>query len=170
MKKFLCFLLCLVFGLSLASCDNSKTFTKEGVTITLENGWREFESPYAAVAYQSNKAAFSVNKENPKDYVGYSFFSDKEHPSKYGDLILSFNNAKLDGNDAPACVDEKTNNGSYFAYSTYDNVVNEISFRYMLVVMYGENTLYLMNFCCANSEFDGLKNTFISYSKTIVVE
>ena len=169
MKKFLSLLLCIIFGLSLAGCSDSKEFKKEGVTITLNSSWREVETPYAKVFYQTSKAAFMVNKENPSDFVGYTFFKDKEHPSKYGDLVLTANNAKLDGKSVSS-TDEKTNNGDYFAYASYDNVVNGIACRYLLVVMYGKEDLYCMNFYCAKSDFESSYDTFLSYAKTIVVE
>lgn len=170
MKKFLCLLLVILsFGLASCGTDSTKTFTKEGITVTLTNNYHEQKSEDFPVFYASKKAAFIGNKENLADFVDYDF-SDKENPAYYGNFVLVANNLQFEGNQAAKFQNMKNNNGQYSAYTIYDAEGNGVAYRYLMVVMLGKDYAYCMNFSTARSEFVNYQEKFMEFAKTICVE
>lgn len=165
MKKILCLLL-IVLTFGLTSCgSNEKTFTKEGITITLTSEFYETKNSPYPVAYNSAKVAFIANKEKLSNFTRYDF-SDKANPKAYADLVISL----YGYSSVPECVNEKTNNDAYFAYTDYTSDESGISYHFLLVCMLGEEYAYCMNFCTLSSDFDTYKDQMMSYAKTIIVE
>ncbi|RIA78263.1 hypothetical protein EI71_00211 [Anaeroplasma bactoclasticum] len=166
MKKILCLLL-IVLTFGLASCGaREKTFTKNGVTITLSSDFYETEGVVGmACAYNSVKVGFMANKEKLDDFYDYDF-SNKDNPKAYADLVISVNRVT----PSHELINEKTNNEQYFAYTDYTNNVNGVSAHYFLVCMLGEEYAYCMNFWTAASDFDTYKDQMMEYAKTIIVE
>ena len=165
MKKILCLLL-IVLTFGLTSCgSNEKTFTKEGVTITLTSEFYETKNSPYPVAYNSVKVGFIANKEKLSNFTRYDF-SDKTNPKPYAELVIS--NSGI--TPSHELINEKTNNDAYFAYTDYTSDESGISYHFLLVCMLGEEYAYCMNFGTAASDFDTYKDQMMAYAKTIIVE
>ena len=170
MKKIICLLLLVLLTCGLASCKvTEKTFTKAGITVTLDSTYRVHQADDRTCSLISNKAVFVGNKESYSDLKEYDF-SDKDNPAYYGDLVREANNLRIGTGSAKPFKNVLNNNGKYSAYTIYDNEAEGMSFRYLMVVMYGEKYAYCMNFGTEVSEFENYQWKFMEYAKTISVE
>ena len=164
MKKVLIITL-FIISIFLGGCNfftpEPKEFSKDGITLTLDESFKENENDLHKVTFASTKVVFTGNYET----LG-SNLSIKE----YANLCLESINSD---EEALEYTDEVTN----FVYSYYTNTVEDVflgkdvTYKYMLVCMKGSNhKYYCMNFGTTENNFDDYKDQMFEWAKTIKVE
>ncbi len=157
MKKYslVCLLLCAVL-LCAAACGSAepKTFTKEGMSITLTSDFRESAQEGFTVCYDSRKLAVLALKESYDLFASMGDITLEE----YGQLVLSANS--LDSS-------LETENG--LTFFSHDKYVNNTYYTYHCFVFQGTDAFWLVQFACKTGDAEALKDTIFSYAKSIEV-
>ena len=161
MKKILCVVLALSAIFCLASCFSAKekTFSKEGLTITLTDAFKEKEMEGFAVAYDSPTVAVFAIKE------GYDLFDDAEDMTleEYGALVYAANSSKT--KDAPA-----QKNGVYCMEYDFTNPEENESFHYVVAVYKGSDAFWTISIACRTDDFSKLESDMFAYAKSVKVD
>ena len=164
MKKVLIITL-FIISIFLGGCNfftpEPKEFSKDGITLTLDESFKENENDLHKVTFASTKALFTGN---------YETLSSNLSVKEYATLCLK----AIDSSEE---VLEYTDDNTTFAYSYYVNTVEDVflgkdvTYKYMLVCMKGSNNkYYCMNFGTTENNFDDYKDQMFEWAKTIKVE
>ena len=151
-------LITLALSLLLCSCgileEKEKTFTVEGMSITLTNRFHKTKQEGFTVAFDSSKIAIFALKE---------VFGDKLNAdttlAEYAELVVSANS--LD-------VEPKEENG--LTCFTFENDASGTSYTYLAVVYKADDAFWLLQFATKSSDFDEKKDTLVSYAKTVTFD
>ena len=164
MKKTLLILI-FIFSLFLIGCSfftpEPKEFSKEGITLTLDESFKENTNDIHKVTLASTKVVFTGN---------YETLSSNISIKEYASLCLE----SIDSDEEAL---EYSDEATTFVYSYYLNTVEDVilrqdvTYKYMLVCMKGEsNKYYCMNFGTTENKFDDYKDQIFEWAKTIKVE
>lgn len=162
MKKKIFVVAAMLFSLvTLVSCmNNSKTFSKIGVTIELDKSFVEKDVIQAPFYLESTKYIFTGIRE-----------SKEEIDAAIGVINLrDYIDAVLENNQKEADVLEYDEDDLKYYYAYYTAVVGDQEFGYMLFVMEGEKDFYSFNFGTLANNFDKSKDQFNKWIKTITVK
>lgn len=139
-----------------ACAAKEKTFTKEGITVTLTNQFKEIDGGDFQMAYASNKYGFSaIGNEKAKLNVSSLH--------AYTELVLS--NANRSG----LTIEEYKEDNQTFEYVCYTAEVDGKTYGYMTVSKEGKNKYYTLNFWCFEKNFESSKDQFIEWAKSAKV-
>jgi sRNA-binding regulator protein Hfq len=163
MKKIVFAVLALFLFFGLTGCSlfapKEKTFTSNGITITLNTDFKETDTDKFSVYLLSKDVAFMANKEAISTYtnIGVNSLHD------YIESVLTANNF------SDYTIQESTG-GNDYVYSNYTSTVDGTEYKYLLVCMEGESNYYIMNFGTVKSDYDNLEQKLFDFADTISVE
>lgn len=137
-----------------------KVFKSHGITVTLNDDFREKEYLGFQVAYLSEKSFFAANREDKSLFIGTGINNLKG----YINAVLKLNNK------SSTIKEGVTSEGQKYFYAKYTSEVDGDSFSYYLVTLEGDNHYYTINFGCRSKDYSKLENQYEDWAKTIIVE
>ena len=165
MKKVLVGLLAVLLAFSMASCalfgsqkiyeKSAKTFSVDGMSITLTSGFTEAEFEGYVVCYDSSEVAIFVIEEEFSLIDGASDWSIED----YADLVRQ---ANLDQN--PVVSEDE---GLITMKYNYYNADEKTSYSYYSVMFKGPSAFWLVQFACEQNSFEEYKPHFIEWAKSV---
>ena len=160
MKKFIALLMAALMLVSFASCGEpkEKEFTKEGLTITLTQSFKEASFEGYTVVYDSTKVAVFVIKESFSLLAGFENYTLKQ----YADLVHNANSSRNPG--AVTEVEGLTT----FEYS-FLNTDEDQTYKYFTTVFKGDDAFWTIQFCCKAENYNEYKADMIKYAKSVKV-
>lgn len=158
-KGIIVFVICIALGVvigllpSILSKPEAKTFTSDGMTITLTDEFKKEYFDNFTVCYTSKKSAVIALREGFYDYgVDCSHYTLEE----YGDLLFEAND--LD------CELKRTDGLTYFEYS---RVSEGEEFGYFAVIFKADDAFWMVQFSAEQKNMEKYKPDFIEWAKTI---
>lgn len=147
---FLIMSIVLFFGIS----DNKpKEFSKEGMSITLNNKFNEVPQDGFTTSYISEKVAIYVNKEKFSSYKDIEKYSLKD----YADILAKTNNFD---------TTVKKNNGlTYFEVKKQDSKSKSVD--YYIVVYKTSDAFWNFQFNTLDEDFKGQQDNIIEWAKSV---
>lgn len=163
MKKFkqtmLALLLCcLCVGLS-ACGAKAKTFSKEGLTITLTTEFQEKEIVSQTLYLQSSDVIFVALKETNDSLTEAGYNVEEMNASAYAKVVIANNNME-------ATVEEDENLITF----SYSKNVSDKDICYVAYTFKGTDAFWLCQFACDVKDEQDFRPQFKAWAKTIVVE
>lgn len=142
------------------SCKGKeKTFSSNGMTVTLTTQFKPQEISGAQMVYVTRKVGFMGNQES-KTLVHIS----SNNLELYTNKVVEVGKIK----DIELFTYDE--NGVKFMYGYYTATSSNITYKYMLVTKEGQESYYTMNFWSLEKNFNANKNQFMEWAKKIVVE
>lgn len=160
MKKSISVLMSLLLLFCLASCGEpaEEVFSKDGLTITLTDSFRETNYENYTACYESSNTAVFALKESFDLLEGLEDYT----LDQYAELVKNANSSKM-----PSEITE-TEGLTAFEYSFY-NTDQDATFKYFTVVYKGVDAFWTVQFCCDKEDYEILKSEFIKYAKSVNV-
>lgn len=156
--KFL-LLVTLACSLLLCSCsllpEKEKSFTAEGMSITLTNRFRKNDQDGFAVVYDSSKVAVFALKEAFTAQYGKDTALEE-----YAELVIEANSMKD--------IEIKTENG--LTYFIYENEADGKSFSYLATVHKADDAFWLIQLATETENFADMQDTLMTYAKSIKLD
>ena len=141
----------LRFGLS--SAPKEKTFSKSGMSITLNESFYEKEYVSYTSTYESQKIVVFTLKEE------FSYFGGVDYSlEEYADLVIYANNLT-------ATVKTKDN----LTYFTYEKEVSGKNYCYTAFVYKAADAYWLIQFACEKNQADKLESDIFTYAASVKV-
>lgn len=160
MKKSIIVLFLMAAAFLLQGCTPSeKTFSKAGVTITLNESFVQKDVIQAPLYLESTNHIFMAVRESKQELASYGIDSLAE----YIDAVLTNSGKNVQ-------TFSKTEGEVTYLYAYYTATVNDQEFGYMLLAFEGANHYYSMNFGCLESNLEKSKDQYFDWAKTITVE
>lgn len=159
MKKIISLLLVTLLLFSFAGCSiepKDKTFSAEGMEITLTELFTEVEMDGYTVCYGSPTVSVFVLKES---YSATPEFEDMSL-EEYADLVFKANASKLP--QAVTQVDGLTT----MEYSFY-NEDEDVTYKYFSTMFKGADAFWLIQFVSVQTVYESNKPRFIEWAKTV---
>lgn len=166
MKKTLSLLIVFTLLASLFSCAmlnplnaKDKTFSKEGMNVTLTSGFTEAEYPGMTVCYDSAKVAVFALKEpissipNSSDYTA----------SKYASLLRDVNKDK-----SPSSL-KKIENIPCFDY-TFLNEEENVEYYYLTAAYKSDDAFWMIQFCCRTTDKEECEPYLEKFAKSVTFD
>jgi len=157
MKKVLSLALVLILMLSLVSCaPKPKEFSKDGMTITLTNSFWEKAMDGYTICYDSRKDAVFVLKE------AFSLFDGAENLTldQYAEMVRKNNESR-----SPSEI--KKEEGLTIMEYTFLNESNGTKYAYMTTMFKTSDAFWLIQFTCAESDYETHRASFIEWAKSV---
>lgn len=167
-KKSLFFkLFLIIFCVSLAlaslsgcSSNSGKTYSKNGISITMSSGFNEKDSDSVTYYLESNDVAFTALKEET------AMFTEKgvtvSSLDNYIELILKAN--KITDSQVTTLSDGK------YKLFTYEKNINEKDYFYTEVAVKGTDAYWRCIFACNKNDKNKYESKFINWAQTINVD
>lgn len=161
MKKIAAFfLLAAVLVLTVTGCSlfepEEKTFTKNGLTITLTDEFVESQNVTYMAYYASTDIVVAVIKESK------SLFAETEYANitlrDYAELVKS-------ANELDTTIEEKDG----LICFAFDMEQNGNSLRWLGTVYEGEDAWWFIQFGCLAEEYSDLESDILKYAKSVKV-
>lgn len=161
-KYFLSFIALSLMLVILSGCSfmsaKPKTFTNEGLSITLTDKFYEKELISVTSYYESKQMLVVVIKEkfSQLSQLGVNKNSTIE---QYLNLVIRTNkhsSSLEEENDIP--------------YFTYEYSENGKDFKYLATATKGSDAFYLVQFCVIEDTYDDLKDDIFEYASTMEAE
>lgn len=142
------------FGSRMVAQSAPKTFSENGMQITLTGAFDEAEIDGYTCSFSSNKVAVFMLKESFADYPEISTLTLEE----YAELLIEVNEIDADL--------KKTDGLLWFEYD-YVNPQNQKEYRYYSVALKGNNAFWFVQFACLEKNFDDLRPKLVEWAKSI---
>lgn len=169
MKKIILLFMLVIMAVTLSACSTrTREISENGISVTLPTSFKKSKADNAQIYYVSKNAMFMGNRFNKEDYPSTIRYSAGDHQA-FADHLRNDNLLNYNGKPADYSYLETSNDGSSFAYTYYDNTVDNVEYTYMLVVKV-EKYFYVFNFASLKKDFEKYKDDFMTYAKTISVE
>lgn len=159
MKKFFALLLAMV--LAMAGCGlleaKEETFSKDGLTITLTNRFREYDATAEgySVAYDSATVAVFAMQEQKADFATMGLEPTLE---EYAQLVI-------EANDFDSTVSLDNNLVSF----TYEGSNEGVTYTYLACVYETEEAYWLVQFACEADKYENLQADILKYAQSVIV-
>ncbi|NCA66809.1 MAG: hypothetical protein EOM87_01950 [Clostridia bacterium] len=165
MKKAIRFImLCMLAAiiiLSSCGCINiPKTYSGEGITITMGSGFKEKAEASSTIYWERSDAMLKVIKET------FSMLATAGL-NRYSSL-LEYMEAVLNNNDYGSVAVQRTESDK-FLYMTYEYTVNNVSYFYLSAVYKGTDAFWLCTFASLSSEKEKFEPKFLAWAETVTV-
>ncbi len=159
-KKISLIVFVMVLMLTITGCKKEKTFTKAGITVTLDSSFHESQNINLEVVYLSSKFGFGANGETKTSLVTVDTLD------KYMNAVL------VNANRKDSTVEKYEVDGEVsFLYTIYDAKVESRDFTYLVLAKEGKDKYYIINFWCLKNSFnDKTKEKMFNWAKSIKVE
>jgi len=162
MKRIISLIIVVCALFALVSCGDkkayeadAKSFSSNGINITLTEAFKETPNESYTAVYDSNEAAVFVLKENFS-----SFKNENMSLDKYTEFFVEANKDK-----APSAV-SKENGFPMTEYSFKNEELNK-TYKYMTVMLEGTDAYWCVQFVCEESVYEEYKPYFINWAKTV---
>ncbi|MBQ4121079.1 MAG: hypothetical protein IJD35_03590 [Clostridia bacterium] len=157
MKRILLVLTALVLLVSLVSCGEAqpKTFTAEGMSVTLTDAFTKRSVDGYTVTYDSKDVAVFAIKESFSLFEGYDVTLEE-----YADLVRQSNASRN-----PTAVVER-DGVLTMEYSFLNESENE-TYKYLCTMFKGEDAYWVIQFATKENAYDGLFDTLMTYAKSV---
>lgn len=143
-------------GLLKSILSDSKEFSKEGMTITLTNQFREISQDGYTTCYDSQDVAVFVLKEEFSLVEGF----DKYTLNEYGNLLIT-------NNGLDSSVKLQNNDGlTYFEYQRANPETKDI-YHYFSVVFKTPDSFWVIQFATLEKNYNDKKRTIFDWAKNI---
>ena len=158
MKKYLAFILAMVFVLSLVSCtpNDHKKFSCQEMTITLPDRFIEDTLEGYTIGFKSPEAAILALKESFEDYPVLRDYT----LTKYAELVAS-NNTNLQMTQ-PENID-----GIITTQHSFLNTDEQVNYVYLSAMFRSGEGFWLIQFACPENSFEEMKPYFIQWAKSV---
>lgn len=145
-------ILCLT--LTLAACGASaKTFTKNGLTITLTSAFQPAEVENYSAAWQTKDIAILALEEK------FSLLADSENMT-----LEEYRELCLDVNDRPGI--KKVTVGGQPAFE-FDYTNNSVEYHYLAVCYKASDAFWLVQFATVASDFEANRTALETYASSV---
>ena len=151
---FLVVALCLM-GTGCLTNTNDKTYTSHGMTITMPDGFYEKSLASVTVYFESQETIVTALKEDFTTLEAINLGKNSTLKD-YGQAVLA-NNQKS----------EELKEKDGLTYFTYTTSVSGKNFFYTAVVYKTDDSFWLLNFACEDSNKDKYEDTFLKWAKTV---
>lgn len=157
MKRILLVLTALVLLVSLISCGEAqpKTFTAEGMSVTLTDAFIKRSVDGSTVTYDSKDVAVFAIKESFSLFEG-----DDVTLEEYADLVHQSNASKN-----PTAVVER--DGILTMEYTFLNESENETYKYLCTMFTGEDAYWVIQFATKENAYDRLFDTLMTYAKSV---
>lgn len=158
MKKIIALFLSLALLLSFSSCFEAtpKKFSKEGITLTLSTAFRETAYEGYTVCYDSPEVAVFVLKEPFSLAEGFEDLTLEQ----YAELVHQ-NNASKSPAEIAVLDGITTMEYSFF------NESKNTTFKYFATMFKGPDAFWLVQFACAEDNYEENKDSFLTWAKSV---
>ena len=164
MKKLLACLLALTALFALVSCNadvreaKEKTFTSNGLEVTLTEAFKESSVEGYTACYDSTKVAVLALKENKSDFASLGSIN----LSTYANLVKKANESK-----SPSAIEIKDG----LTYMTYEftNPDNNKEYSYLTVMYEGEDAFWMVQFATLTEDYAEYESFLFDCAKTVKV-
>ena len=157
MKRILLVLTALVLLVSLVACGEAqpKTFTAEGMSVTLTDAFVKRSVDGYTVCYDSKDVAVFALKESFADFQGIELTLEE-----YADLVRQSNASRN-----PTAVIEK--DGILTMEYSFLNEEENQTYKYLCAMYEGEDAFWVVQFACMADSYDSLSETLMTYAKSV---
>ena len=160
MKKLLIVLLAVWMAVAMVSCagkdprdGEAKTFSVDGLSITLTDGFREKDVDGYNKGYDSAKMGVLVLKEAFADIPGAESLTLDD----YAEMVLENNQGKAS--------EVKTSDG--LTYMEYVAESSGQEYGYLVVMYRSADAFWLVQFFSKSADFNEYRPSFINWAKTV---
>ncbi len=166
MKKVFLVFIALIMSFSCVACGNNSdgtpkenTFTHDsGISITLNEAFKEVDYNNYTVAYNSENVTVLVLKEEFSLLEGFGDYTVMQ----YADMVRESNSKH-----SPTTVSEDEDLVS-FEYGYFNKEVN-MAYKYFTTMFKGDDAFWLVQFACEEDKYETLKPEMIKYAKSVNV-
>lgn len=151
---FLVVALCLLQTGCLTNA-NDKTYTSHGMSITMPDGFYEKSLASVTVYFESQETIVTALKEDFTTLEAINLGKNSTLKD-YGQAVLA-NNQKS----------EELKEKDGLTYFTYTTSVSGKNFFYTAVVYKADDSFWLLNFACEDSNKDKYEDIFLKWAKTV---
>lgn len=161
MKKIISVLLIIAALLSFAACGEAseKTFSKDGMSITLTDAFKEADVDGYTVCYDSKNVAVFILKEE------FSLLEGAEN-LKLDEYIELLRQSNSDKNAGEAVTSDGL---TYFEY-TFLNEEENVTYKYFTTAIKSEDAFWMVQFSAKEDSYDEQKANFITWAKSVSFE
>ena len=151
---FLVVALCLLQTGCLTDTSD-KTYTSHGMSITMPDGFYEKSLASVTVYFESQETIVTALKEDFTTLAAVNL-GENSTLQDYGQAVLA-NNQKS----------EELKEKDGLTYFTYTTSVSGKNFFYTAVVYKANDSFWLLNFACEDSNKDKYEDAFLKWAKTV---
>ena len=161
MKKIVSLFLALVMLVAFASCGTAapKTFSAQGMSLTLTSAFKENTQAGYTVCYESSKVAVFILKESFSLQPGLENLMLDE----YAELVRQSNASK-----SPSAI-EKQDGFHSMEYDFLNEKENQ-TYSYFCSMFKGPDAFWLVQFACKDGDYDAYRDTFMDWAKTVTFD
>ncbi len=152
-------LLIAIIASVLVSCSGAseKTFTSEGLTITLTSSFKEASGTGYTVAFDSKDVAVFALKEPFSALAGLENYTLAEYTE-----IVRQNNSDKDNLTAIKTADALT----WFEYTFNNTEVNK-TYHYISYTFKANDAFWLVQFATVDSDIEALRPNIVTWAKSV---
>lgn len=162
MKKNIKLLVLVLLVVVIAGCsllkDKTKTYTQNGISVTMNDGFTLKELDNVTVYLEGEDAIFTALKENFTTLEPLGITSESN--------LQNYAKAVIEANSLTSSIKEKDG----VTYFTYTKEVNNNNFYYLATVYKSKDAFWLINFACEAKNKDTFEPRFIEWAKTVTFE
>lgn len=153
-------LLCML--LSFAACGTdirtaeAKTFTCEGMSVTLTKGFRKKSVSGFTVGYNSGQAGVLALREAFTSITDGASMSLED----YAQLVLNNNRQRVS-------IDDGIKQSDGLTYMEYIATSDNREYSYFVTMFKGSDAFWLVQFFCKSTEYTEYRPYFINWAKTV---
>jgi len=155
MYKFINLVLLIICILTLTGCSEEKTYSDNGIKITMTKGLFKKNHPNASIYYENDEIFVIGIKEKFNDLLELDI-NESSTIEQYAKEV--FNNQGKQ-------YDLKKENGLY--YFTYEYEINENKYYYVSTIHKSHNAFWICNFACQYKNKDKYHNLFLEWGQSI---
>ena len=133
----------------------SKTFSEQGMSITLTNEFKEFDAGEFTVGYESKNVAVIALKEEFSLMEGFEDYTLEE----YGNLVLK-------NNEMDFCELNTAEGLTYFEY-LYTDPESEEDYQYFSCVYKAEDSFWLIHFVTLADSLGVYADQMLTWAKSV---
>lgn len=162
MRRLITAMLSLVMLFSFMGCNKrvyeakAKTFSKDGLTITLTEAFSESKYEGYTLACDSGEVAFFALKESFAEYEGLEYATLEEYAEN-----VCLANADREPGEITEIDGIPT-----MEYSFY-NETSKQTYKYLVAMFKGPDAFWLVHFACKNTEYETYRSHFVEWVKSV---
>jgi len=155
-------LLAVVLLMFTGCTKKEKTFSKDGITVTLTEDFVENELVTANLYLVSTKNIFMGLKENFTD-LAKSNINSNSSLNDYAEVIISVNSLTSE-------IKTNIEGDITLTYLVYTKTMSDKDYTFMAVFKKGAASFYMFNFACETKNYEDSEEQYFTWARTITVE
>ena len=149
-------LLALLLVFTLYGCQSKeKTFSKEGMSIVLDESFQEQPLETQTAYYESKDKIVTILKEEFSVFTPYGMDAEDVSLQDYAQMVV-------DNNGLTAKVEEKDG----LVQFVYEKSVDGSDITYLATVHKGIDAFWLVQFACESKNYSKFYSIFVGYAKS----